>query len=96
MNYPRDEEVYVVCTIYEDMDSNIAVYRDHNMAMAMAEFYKRLGEYFYDTVVSGKLDSKEQYQSTVDLSHIALDEDNELYIVFDNCELYVKKVPLVY
>lgn len=94
MNYPRDEEVYVVCTIYEDMDSNIAVYRDHNMAMA--EFYKRLGEYFYDVVASGKLDSKEQYQSTVDLSHIALDEDNELYIVFNDCELYVKKVPLVY
>ena len=62
----------------------------------MAEFYRRLGEYFYDTVVSGKLDSKEQYQSTVDLSNITLDEDNELYIVFNNCELYVKKVPLVY
>ena len=94
MNYPRDEEVYVVCTIYEDMDSNIAVYRDRNMVMA--EFYKRLGEYFYDTVVSGKLDSKEQYQSTVDLSNITLDEDNELYIAFNSCELYVKKVPLVY
>ena len=94
MNYPRDEEVYVVCTIYEDMDSNIAIYRDRNKAMA--EFYRRLGEYFYDTVVSGKLDSKEQYQSTVDLSNIALDEDNALYIVFNNCDLYVKKVPLVY
>ena len=94
MNYPRDEDVYVVCTIYEDMDSNIAVYRDRNRAMA--EFYRRLGEYFYDTVVSGKLDSKELYQSTVDLSNITLDEDNELYIVFNNCELYVKKVPLVY
>ena len=94
MNYPRDEDVYVVCTIYEDMDSNIAVYRDRNMAMA--EFYRRLGEYFYDVVASGKLDSKEQYQSTVDLSNITLDEDNELYIVFNNCELYVKKVPLVY
>lgn len=94
MNYPIDEDVYVVCTIYEDMDSNIAVYRDRNKAMA--EFYKRLGEYFYDVVASGKLDSKEQYQSTVDLSHIALDEDNELYIVFNDCELYVKKVPLVY
>ena len=94
MNYPTDEEVYVVCTIYEDMDSNIAVYRDHNKAMA--EFYRRLGEYFYDTVASGKLDSKEQYQSAVDLFNIALDEDNELYIVFNNCELYVKKVPLIY
>ena len=94
MNYPVDEDVYVVCTIYEDMDSNIAVYRDRNRAMA--EFYRRLGEYFYDTVVSGKLDSKELYQSTVDLSNITLDEDNELYIVFNNCELYVKKVPLVY
>ena len=94
MNYPIDEDVYVVCTIYEDMDSNIAVYRDRNKAMA--EFYRRLGEYFYDTVVSGKLDSKEQYQNTVDLSNITLDEDNELYIVFNSCELYVKKVPLVY
>ena len=94
MNYPRDEEVYVVCTIYEDMDSNIAVYRERNMAMA--EFYRRLGEHFYDIVVSGKLDSKELYQSTVDLSNITLDEDNELYIVFNNCELYVKKVPLEY
>ena len=94
MNYPRDEEVYVVCTIYEDMDSNIAVYRDCNKAMA--EFYRRLGEYFYDTVASGKFDSKEQYQSAVDLSNINLDEDNALYIVFNNCELYVKKVPLVY
>ena len=94
MNYPIDEDVYVVCTIYEDMDSNIAVYRDRNKAMA--EFYRRLGEYFYDTVVSGKLDSKEQYQSTVDLSNITLDKDNELYIVFNSCELYVKKVPLVY
>ena len=94
MNYPVDEDVYIVCTIYEDMDSNIAVYRARNKAMA--EFYRRLGEYFYDTVVSGKLDSKEQYQSTVDLSNITLDEDNELYIVFNNCELYVKKVPLVY
>ena len=96
MNYPIDEDVYVyvVCTVYEDMDSNIAVYR--TLSMAMAEFYKRIGEYFYDTVVSGKLDSKEQYQSTVDLSNIILDEDNELYIVFNNCELYVKKVPLVY
>ena len=94
MNYPIDEDVYVVCTIYEDMDSNIAVYRARNKAMA--EFYRRLGEYFYDTVVSGKLDSKEQYQSTVDLSNITLDEDNELYIAFNSCELYVKKVPLVY
>ena len=94
MNYPVDEDVYVVCTVYEDMDSIIAVYRDRNMAMT--EFYRRLGEYFYDTVVSGKRDSKEQYQSTVDLSNITLDEDNELYIVFNNCELYVKKVPLVY
>ena len=94
MNYPVDEDVYIVCTIYEDMDSNIAVYRARNKAMA--EFYRRLGEYFYDTVVSGKLDSKEQYQSIVDLSNITLDEDNELYIVFNSCELYVKKVPLVY
>ena len=94
MSYPIDEDVYVVCTIYEDMNSNIAVYRARNKAMA--EFYKRLGEYFYDTVVSGKLDSKEQYQSTVDLSNITLDEDNELYIVFNDCELYVKKVPLLY
>ena len=94
MNYPVDEDVYIVCTIYEDMDSNIAVYRARNKAMA--EFYRRLGEYFYDTVVSGKLDSKEQYQSTVDLSNITLDEDNELYIAFNSCELYVKKVPLVY
>ena len=94
MSYPIDEDVYVVCTIYEDMDSNIAVYRDHNKAMA--EFYRRLGEYFYDTVASGKFDSKEQYQSAVDLFNIALDEDNELYIVFNSCELYVKKVPLVY
>ena len=94
MNYPVDEDVYIVCTIYEDMDSNIAVYRARNKAMA--EFYRRLGEYFYDTVVSGKLDSKEQYQSTVDLSNITLDEDNELYITFNSCELYVKKVPLVY
>lgn len=94
MNYPIDEDVYVVCTVYEDMDSNIAVYRDHNKAMA--EFYKRLGEHFYDIVVSGKFDSKEQYQNTVALSNIAIDKDNELYIAFDNCELYVKKVPLVY
>ena len=94
MNYPVDEDVYIVCTIYEDMDSNIAVYRARNKAMA--EFYRRLGEYFYDTVVSGKLDSKEQYQSTVDLSNITLDEDNELYIIFNSCELYVKKVSLVY
>ena len=94
MNYPVDEDVYIVCTIYEDMDSNIAVYRARNKAMA--EFYRRLGEYFYDTVVSGKLDSKEQYQSIVDLSNITLDEDNELYIAFNSCELYVKKVPLVY
>ena len=94
MNYPIDEDVYIVCTIYEDMDSDIAVYRDCNMAMA--EFYKRLGEYFYDIVASGKLGSKELYQNTVALSNITLDEDNELYIAFDGCELYVKKVPLVY
>lgn len=81
-------EVYVVCSIYSDTDSDISVYRDYDNAVA--EFYRRLGEHFYDAVLDGKTDFKDQYQNAVDLSNIAFDENNEYYIYFDDCELYIK------
>lgn len=82
------DEVYVVCSIYSDADSDISVYRNYDNAVI--EFYRRLGEHFYDVALDGKTNFKDQYENAVDLSNIAFDEDNEHYIYFDDCEIYIK------
>ena len=81
-------EVYVVCSIYSDADSDISVYRNYDNAVA--EFYRRLGEHFYDAALDGKTDFQDQYNKAVDLSHIAFYENNKYYIYFDDCEIYIK------
>lgn len=89
------KEVYVVCSIYSDTDSDIAVYRNYDNAVV--EFYRRLGEHFYDAALAGKADFKDQYENAVELSNITLEDvnkDNEHYIYFDDCELYIKRASI--
>lgn len=86
------KEVYVVCSIYGDSDSDISVYRDYDNAVA--EFYRRLGEHFYDAALDGKTNFKDQYENAVNLSNIAFDEDYEHYIYFDDCEIYIRRADL--
>lgn len=84
------DEVYVVCSIYSDADSDISVYRNYDNAVA--EFYRCLGEHFYDAALDGKTNFKDQYENAVNLSNIAFDENNKHYIYFDDCEIYIKHV----